>query len=225
MREIKYVSQQKRKNRNDTASSYSQQQQHTVPESMNEASGLSMKSSKWQKEIEEFIDKNFHLNKFKAKRMGSLPDLKLNNSSSCFNLNAGHTNRPTYASNTMEDYQSMSSSYNLESSLKQYNAFILDILRPNQTAFKSKSTTDLNSSFLVLSNNQDFGFKSEDMKFENLDTYRGLVWQCADMCHTDFMLKYQELHWLLDGGSFSIQSKLKVDIFLFNLNLKKTKIT
>jgi hypothetical protein len=224
LREIKYVSQQKRKNRNDTGSLRSQQQpNHQLavvgPESINDqASGLSMKSNRWQKEIENFIDKNFHLNKFKAKRVGSLPDLKFNNSSSSFNCSTvtGNVNKNTFANNNMiDDYYSVSSSYQLESSLKQYNAFILDILRPNSNIFKSKSTTDLNNSFLVGSNNQDYSHNTDDMNFENLDAYRGLIWQCADMCYSNFMLKYEELHWLLDGGSFSIQSKLKACCLFF----------
>ena len=52
--------------------------------------------------------------------------------------------------------------------------------------------------------------KCLNLTSEQIDSYRGLIWQCADMCYSEFTQKYEELLWLLDGGNFSIQSKLKV---------------
>jgi hypothetical protein len=80
----------------------------------------------------------------------------------------------------------------------------------NESSYTENSENDFKlSNFYKHSENCT---KCLNLKNEQIDSHRGLIWQCADMCYSEFTQKYEELLWLLDGGNFSIQSKLRVFI-------------
>lgn len=247
VRDIKYASQQKKKQNSSSLNnneSFSSSQRTPVNESNKHTSqaGIIMQANTWKQEIECFFNSNNTINMtpIKRERKGSLPEIKLN----LVERQKGSSlkdNKSTSESQSQRTHQSNNG-----------NNFVLEVLRTSM--FRSKSATDLTNlakSTSTKSIGKNFDFEDEDDESLNtnsnkasirshstnctkclsnqnddkIDSYRGLVWQCADMCYQEFINKYSELKWLLDGGIYSIHSKLKeveqrlsIDIKLYSNN-------
>jgi hypothetical protein len=221
---------------NESLNNREKQQFDNQNTSLVESCGILMKTNGWRKEIEDYFETQ-SVSKQKDTRRGrkgSLPEAKLN-----YMVPAKLTSSNNQSKDEdLSSYQTQKhqNAFILEIlRTSMFRSKSASDLRNSSTRSSNKSLNKIDIGPLNSSNSHHMSYDSEaenenidklcnyykhsenctkclKLTNEQIDSHRGVIWQCADMCYSEFTHRYEELLWLLDGGNFSIQSKLRVSL-------------